>query len=75
MGQTPLSFAAENGHVAVVKLLPHTGIVNVDSRDIYDQTPLMKVAQRGHEAVVKLLLEYGADLQSKDNNFGWTPLF
>jgi ankyrin repeat protein len=29
---------------------------------------------RGHKAVVQLLLEKGADLESKDNRNGQTPL-
>jgi ankyrin repeat protein len=28
----------------------------------------------GYKAVVKLLLEKGAELESKDNTYGWTPL-
>jgi ankyrin repeat protein len=28
----------------------------------------------GHEAVVKLLLENSAELESRDNDFGRTPL-
>src|SRR2546423_7590982 len=48
-GQTPLSFAAENGHEAVVKLLLATGKADVDSKDNYGQTPLLWAAKKGHE--------------------------
>ena len=72
-GRAPLSWAAERGHEAVVKLLLETGKVDVDSKDRYGRTPLSWAADRGHEAVVKLLLETGkVDVDSKDR--GRTPL-
>jgi ankyrin repeat protein len=40
-GQTPLSYAAQNGHEAVVKLLLAAKGVDADSKDIYRRTPLL----------------------------------
>ena len=72
--RTPLSWAAGNGHGAVVKLLLVMGKVYADSKDKYGRTPLWWAAGNGHEAVVKLLLATGkVDADSKDE-YGQTPL-
>ena len=55
-GQTPLSWAANRGHEAVVRLLVERDDVAADSGDnLHGRTPLSWAATGGHEAVVKLL--------------------
>jgi ankyrin repeat protein len=71
-GRTPLSWAAEMGNKALVKLLLEKG-AQLDAKGINGQTPLSWAAEKGHEALVKLLLEEGAELEAKSSN-GQTPL-
>ncbi|KAF2228994.1 ankyrin [Viridothelium virens] len=72
--RTPLWWAADRGHEAIVRLLLETGKVDVDSRDIIGKTPLGQAAVQGHEAVVRLLVETGkVDVNSRDD-IKCTPL-
>ncbi|KAH7132772.1 ankyrin repeat-containing domain protein [Dactylonectria macrodidyma] len=69
MGWTPLSFAAESGQEAVVRLLLEKGAA-IESKDDNGCTPLSLAAKRGDEAIVRLLLEKGAVIESKDSLAG-----
>jgi len=73
-GRTPLSWAASQGHEAVVRLLTRRDDVEADAKDEFGQTPLSLAAERGHEAVVRLLVERDdVEADSKDKG-DWTPL-
>ena len=54
-GRTPLSWAASEGHEAVVKLLVERDDVEADSKDNYGRTPLSLAVWKGHEAIAELL--------------------
>ena len=68
-GQTPLSWAAQNGHTEVVKLLLDVK-ANIKAEDKSGQTPLSLAAQNGHTEVVKLLLDVKANFEAEDKNMG-----
>ena len=54
--RTPLSFAADRGHVEIVKLLLARG-ADVNAKDtFYGMTPTAAAASKGHVEIVKLML-------------------
>ena len=71
-GRTPLSYAAQGGHEAIVQQLLARG-ADIEAKDRFGQTPLSFAAQGGHEAVVQQLLAQGADIEAKARA-GRTPL-
>jgi ankyrin repeat protein len=62
VGWTPLHFAAEHGHVDVVKLLLGAEPDIVHAASNIGEDPLRLAAQAGHIAVVKVLLSHGAKI-------------
>src|SRR5579871_1190745 len=68
--------AAKAGEVAAVRTLLETDASLVGARDSDASTPLHCAAWKGHAEVAALLLDFGADIQAKNNNGHWgdTPL-
>jgi ankyrin repeat protein len=69
--RTPLSWAAQEGRINIIKLLLQTE-TSVDDMDSKGRTPLSRASENGHEAVVELLISKGADVNAR--NYGRTPL-
>lgn len=59
-GWTPLMYAADEGHLEMVKLLLQRG-VNVNGLSGFNETALMCAADRGHFEIAEMLLDAGAD--------------
>jgi ankyrin repeat protein len=59
-GKSPLSWAAQNGHVDVAQLILNTGYIDINRLDSSCRSALAWAAENCREAMVKLLLDSGA---------------
>ncbi|KAK6823224.1 hypothetical protein RU639_005953 [Aspergillus parasiticus] len=71
-GQTPLSWAAENGLENYVNILLERGATTEVDDKVID-TPLALASKNGHTAIVKLLLDKGASARAAGSS-GKAPL-
>jgi len=69
---TPLSWAAREGRLSIVKALAHVG-ADVNEKDRDGCTPLLWSSKMGHKAIARFLINSKADVDAQDAN-GWTAL-
>lgn len=72
LGQTPLSWAAANGHLQAIDSLFSNG-ADIEARSNSGQSPLSWAAMYGQYEAVGKLVGKGADIESTSNN-SFTPL-
>jgi len=70
----PVTYAAEKGHVGIMKLLLDAGADIEGATGGSGDTPLILAMLNNHQEMVKFLVERGADVNGK-NNFGATPFW
>lgn len=68
----PMHWAAQAGHLEIVKLLLTKG-APVNCKNVISETPLHYASAMGHKEIAELLLAKGADVKAKTTN-GDTPL-
>jgi ankyrin repeat protein len=66
MGLLPITKAAIEGHLEILKLLLKAGPATIDWQDKSQQTPLHHAASNGHKDVVAYLLEMKAQIDILD---------
>ena len=73
--QTPLWWAAREGHVNMFQFLVDRTDIQADGKDIHGRTPLHAAAMHGHEKIVRFLLDRKDVNADQKNNNGETPLW
>ena len=72
-GNTPLHYAAWEGHTNVVQLLTDSSHIDINSQNKLGQTPLHLASWWGKQQVADWLVNCKADLNARDSS-GETPL-
>ena len=75
VGSTPLSVAAENGELEIVKFLLTVPDIDVNKADNHETTPLYYAAEHSELEIVRLLLTVPGIDVNKATTGGETPLY
>jgi ankyrin repeat protein len=67
--RTPLSWAAQEGRLGILKRLLKTGS-HVDAEDKDGYTALLLAVENGHETMANLLIDEGADVNTSHGDLG-----
>ena len=73
IGDTPLSFAVQNGHKEVVSLLMGVPGLDIEIKGFKDKGPLHHACYNGKVDIVRMRLTCGANVNSREH-CGKTPL-
>jgi ankyrin repeat protein len=73
--QTPLTIAAQYGHLEAVKILLNDPCIDIAFKGRSGRSALSFAAGNGHSEIVEALLERGASRPDDRDNTHWTPLF
>ena len=73
-GRSPLSYAAEEGREAVLKILLAQDDIEVNTKDRRGRSSLSYAVQFGHEAVVKILVARDDVDVNNTDTYGHSPL-
>lgn len=65
LGNSPLHFAAQNGHLGTALVLMRAGM-SWDAKTKVDKTPLHLATQNGHIELVKAFIQHGANVNARD---------
>jgi hypothetical protein len=74
-GESVMDWAADHGHLDIIKALIEKDRSLLEERNAYDRTPLSVTAtEDSYLDITKYLIEQGADIEAK-TNLGRTPLY
>jgi ankyrin repeat protein len=65
---SPIFLLIEKKHLVLLEMILKRDLIDVNKKDEYGRTLLQNAVVLGYSEVAELFIEYGADVNSKDNN-------